>query len=51
MQALCFVCYYHNDVDEDDKEIVCENCRIDLMVYDDGSTEVVTELVGDLYYV
>jgi hypothetical protein len=43
MEALCCACYYHNDVEEDDKEIVCENCGVALMVYEDGSTEVMSE--------
>ena len=39
LQALCCVCNYFNDVEEDEREIVCENCLVALMVYEDGSTE------------
>jgi hypothetical protein len=41
MDALCSVCFYHTDVEEDSTTI-CENCQIELMVYEDGTTEVVT---------
>ena len=39
MEAHCCACYYRNEVEEDDKEIVCENCGVALMVYVDASTE------------
>jgi hypothetical protein len=35
----------HNEVDEDDKEIVGENCGVALMVYENGSTEPISEEV------
>ena len=41
MDALCYVCYYHNQVDDDERETVCENCWAALMVYEDGSMEKV----------
>ena len=40
MQALCCVCYYHNEVDNDDKGMVSATCWTALMVYEDGATEV-----------
>jgi hypothetical protein len=42
MRVVCAFCFYHADVEEDDREAVCENCGIELLVYEDGSTEVVT---------
>ena len=40
MDAICCVCYYHNQVDDDERKTVCGNCGAALMVYEDGSTEV-----------
>ena len=40
MEALCCVCFYLNDIDDDDQEMVCENCWAALMVYENGATEV-----------
>ena len=39
MDAICCVCNYHNEVDDDEHETVSENCGAALMVYEDGSTE------------
>ena len=39
MEALCCVCFYHNEVADDEQEAVCENCWTALMVYEDASTE------------
>ena len=43
MRVMCAFCHVFIDVDDDDRETVCENCGIELMVYKDGSTEVLTD--------
>ena len=43
MEALCCVCFYFNDIDDDDREMVCVNCWVEVMVYVDGATEAVLE--------
>jgi hypothetical protein len=43
MRVFCAFCLYHTEVEEDDRETVCENCQMELMVYEDGTTEVVTD--------
>ena len=40
MLAICLVCYYYNEVDDDDRDLVCENGGIALMVYEDRTTEL-----------
>jgi hypothetical protein len=43
MRVLCAFCFYHTEVDEEDTSTVCENCQMELMVYEDGTTEVLTD--------
>ena len=43
MLAICIVCYYHNEVYDDDRDLVCENGGIALMGYEDGSMELMRE--------
>ena len=40
---VCAFCFYHTDVEEGEKSTVCENCGMELLVYEDGSTEVLTD--------
>ena len=40
MRALCCACYYNNDVEDEDREIVCENSGVELMEYEDGTTKL-----------
>jgi hypothetical protein len=43
MRVVCAFCFYHTEVDEDDTSTVCENCQTELMVYEDGTNEVMTD--------
>ena len=43
MRVVCAFCFYHTEVDEEDTSTVCKNCGIELLVNEDGTTEVLTD--------
>ena len=45
MRVVCPFCFYHTEVEEEDSTTVCENCGIELLDYEDSTTEVVTDRV------
>ena len=47
MRVVCAFCFYRTEVDEDDRETVCENCGVELLVYEDGTSQVMRdEIMG-----
>jgi hypothetical protein len=43
MRGVCGFCFYHTEVAEEDTSTVCENCGMELLVYEDGTMEVMTD--------
>jgi hypothetical protein len=43
MRVMCAFCFVHFDIGEDDRSTVCENCQVELLVYEDGTSEVLTD--------
>ena len=47
MRVDCAFCFYHTEVDEEDRSTVFENCGMELVVYEDGTTEMMTDGIID----
>ena len=45
MRVLCAFCFYHTEIEEDDRDMVCENCGIAMTVYEDENTGLMREEV------
>ena len=43
MRVMCAFCFVHFDVGDDERSAVCDNCRVELLIYEDGPTEVMMD--------